>query len=378
MLIVDRYLLRQFVRSFVVCFLSLAGLYVVFDAFTHLDEFLRCSERAGGLMKLMGTHYAFQSLLFFDRTAGLLTLVAAMFTVSWTQRHNEMTALMSAGISRIRVVKPIIIAAAVISVSAAASRELVMPRCREQLSRRPQDLVGDVGQNFDPQYDHRTDVVIRGKATFADQQRIEKPNFLLPLALSEYGRHLVAQNAYYRAPEGDRPGGYLLTQVEQPKDLAQRPSLRLGSDAVVITPRDAPDWLQPDQCFLASDVTFEQLTGGRAFRQFSSTPQLIASLRNASIGFDADIRVAIHTRIINPLLDMTLFFLGFPLVVSRESRNVFVAIGMCAGVVTVFLLVVIAFQQLGAVSLLSPALASWAPLMIFVPPAVGLAETMWQ
>ena len=57
----------------------------------------------------MGPHYVYQSILFFDRTAGLLTLVSAMFTVTWIQRHNEMTALMAAGISRIRVVKPVIV-----------------------------------------------------------------------------------------------------------------------------------------------------------------------------------------------------------------------------------------------------------------------------
>jgi lipopolysaccharide export system permease protein len=66
------------------------------------------------------------------------------------------------------------------------------------------------------------------------------------------------------------------------------------------------------------------------------------------------------------------------LVVSRESRNVFLAIGLCMGVVTLFLLVVIGFQQLGVAQwIVSPALAAWAPLMIFAPSAVGLSESMW-
>ena len=40
MLIIDRYLLRQFLGTFVVCYCSLTGLYIVFDAFTNLDGFL--------------------------------------------------------------------------------------------------------------------------------------------------------------------------------------------------------------------------------------------------------------------------------------------------------------------------------------------------
>jgi lipopolysaccharide export system permease protein len=377
MWIIDRYLLRQFIKTFVICYLSLTGLYIVFDAFTHLDEFLNYSEHAGGLLSLMGSFYAYQSILFFELTSGLLTLVAAMFTLAWIQRHNELTALMSAGISRIRVVLPVISAAVVITLLAAANRELVIPRIRDELARQPSNLLRDHGQRLQPRYDNQTDVLIRGQSAYGDRQRIEQPDFLLPERLNQYGHKLAAQNAFYKPPEGNRPGGYLLEKVEQPKGLGGRPSLRLGDRLVLITPHDA-DWLKPDQCFLVSDVSFEQLTDGQAFRKFSSTAQLVSGLRNPSLDFGADVRVAIHSRMVQPFLDMTLLFLGLPLVVSRESRNVFVAIGLCIGVVTIFLLVVIGLQHLGSIYLLDPALAAWAPLMLFVPPAVWLAESMWR
>ena len=378
MRIIDRYLLRQFLQAFVICYLTLTGLYVVFDAFTNLEDFLRSADRAGGLVKLMGTHYGYQSILFFDRTSGLLTLVAAMFTVSWIQRHNEMTALMAAGVSRIRVVRPVIAAAIAITLLAAANRELVIPLFRNELARGPHDLTGDRARTLSPQYDNQSDILICGASTYRNEQRIAEPSFLLPPSLSHYGSQLEAENAYYRLPEGDRPGGYLLEDVRQPNDLDTRSSLHLRGKPVIITPHDAPDWLKSGQCFVVSEVTFEQLTGGQAFRQFASTAQLISALRNQSMDFGAGVRVAIHSRLVNPVLDITLLFLGLPLVISRGSRNVFVAIGMCMGVVSVFLLVVIGFQQLGSSLVLSPALAAWAPLMLFVPPAVGLGESMWH
>jgi lipopolysaccharide export system permease protein len=380
MKILDRYVLRHFLQAFLVCYVSLAGLYIVFDAFSHLEEFLRVSERTGGLLGLMGSHYAYQSIMFFDRTAGLLALVAAMFTVSWLQRHNEMTALLSAGVSRIRIVVPLIAAAVVISLLGAANRELLIPRFRREIARRPSDLIGDIGQELQPRFDNRTEILIGGTATYADGQRIENPRFLLPRSLGQEGRPspLVAANAFYHPPTEGRPGGYLLDDVQQPEGLTSQPSLRLLDEPVVITPPDAPDWLRPNQCFVVSEVSFEQLALGDAFRQFSSTRELISALRNPSLGFGADVRVAIHSRIVNPFLDITLLFLGLPLVVSRETRNVFIAIGLCIGVTTLFLLVVIGFQYLGNSVWLDPALAAWAPLMIFVPPAVWLAESMWR
>lgn len=377
--IIDRYLLRQFLKTFIICFLSLMGLYVIIDCTTHIEDFLRCGEKMGGVLKFAGQYYSYKTFAIFDLINGILVLISAMFTVSWLQRHNEMTALMMAGISRIRIVMPLIAAAVVVSLLAMANRELIMPHFRDELARRPQDLIGDQGQSLERQYDYQTDVLFSGKLTYAIDKRIESPDFLMPPSLKQYGQHVQAENAYYLPPQGDHPGGYLFKNVREPKHLDTRPSLFSAGRPVLITPHDRPDWLMPDQCFIASNLDFEQLTGGMGFKNFSSTAQLIAGLENSSVGFGADVRVKVHSRIVQPLLDITLLFLGLPLVVRRESHNVFLAIGMCMGITTIFLLAVISLQQLGSSSMITPAaLAAWLPLMIFVPPAVGLTHSMWE
>ena len=78
----------------------------------------------------------------------------------------------------------------------------------------------------------------------------------------------------------------------------------------------------------------------------------------------------------SPLADLTLLFLGLPLVLSRQSRNVFIAMGLSAAVSFAFMIVVFGFQQLGTIYVISPALAVWLPLMLFVPAAVELAISM--
>ena len=378
MCIIDRYLIRQFLKTFIICFFSLMGLYVIIDCSTHVEDFLRCGEKMGGVLKFAGQYYSYKTFAIFDLINGILVLISAMFTVSWLQRHNEMTALMMAGISRIRIVTPLIAAAVVISLLAMVNRELIMPRFRDELARRPQDLIGDQAQDFDPRYDNQTDVLINGKCTYAENMRLESPDFHMPPSLNQYGRQLQAKNAYYCPPQGDRPGGYLFDEMRKPKNLDSLPSLLLAGRPVLITPHDRPQWLKPGQCFIASNLDFEQLTGGIGFKNFSSTAQLIAGLDNSSVGFGADVRVKIHARIVQPLLDLTLLFLGLPLVVRRESHNVFLAIGMCMGITTVFLLTVIGLQQLGSSSIIPAALAAWSPLIIFIPPAVGLAHSMWE
>jgi lipopolysaccharide export system permease protein len=384
MYIIDRYLLRQFAQTFVICFLSLTGLYIVFDVFTNLDQFLRCGRQEGGVLPFVAQYYWHRWIQIFDLTSGVLAMTSAMFTLAWIQRHNEMTALMAAGVARVRVLTPIVAAVAAVSLLSAASRELLIPRYRAEFSLRPQDPLGDKPQILKSCRDNQTDVELGGKSTYANQRRIEEPNFGLtqaPAALREYGNQILADNAYYWPPQGSRPGGYMLDGVREPKNLDTCRSLFLNGEATLITPRDAPDWLKPNQCFLRSNVDFSFLTqdGDKNFRQLSSTSQLIAALRNASLGYGADVKVAIHSRIVKPLLDMTLLFLGLPLIVARESRNVFIAMGLCMAVTVAFSLAVIGMQQLGEASyLVTPALAAWAPLMVFVPLAVWMGESLWK
>ncbi|MCS7237644.1 MAG: LptF/LptG family permease [Thermoguttaceae bacterium] len=376
--IIDRYLLRQYFWTALITAIGVVGLFVIFDGFTNLEEFLRAAEKHGGLLPLLARYYASQAVMVFDRSASLVTLIAAMFTITWIQRHNEMTALLAAGIPRWRVILPVGVASAAIIFLAAANREIVIPQLRDQLAQRPQDLIGDRALPFVPRFDRQTNILFRGRACYREGKRIAEPNLLLPPELGRLGRQLSAQVAFYQPAGKAYPSGYLLKGVNRPANIAELPSVWLGDSPVIITPRDAPNWLKPDECFVVTSIDFDQLCGGTAFRQFSSTASLIRALRNASLDLGADIRVTIHARIVQPLADFTLLFLGLPLVIQRENRNVFAAIALCTVLTAAFFVVSLGFQQLGAAYYIAPALAAWGPLMIFVPVASVLAETIWE
>ncbi len=379
MSILDRYILRQFLKTFAICFISLMGLYVVIECTTNMNEFIRCGEKSGSLLGLISRYYGYRSLLIFNLTCSTLTLTAAMFTVTWLQRHNEMTALMAAGVSRVKIVRSLIFAAFGLIALAAVNRELVIPRYIEQLSRKPQDLLGDRGQSFASCQDNQTDVVIRGKFSYADAKRIEKPDFRLPPFLCQYGEQVTADNAYYIPAQNGRPSGYLFDGVKEPKHLESRSSLLLNGKPVLITPQDSPDWLKPDQCFIVSNLDFNLLTGASNYKQFASVRQLVSSLNNPAIDLGADARVTIHSRIVQPLIDVTLLFLGLPLTVRRESRNMFFTMGLCMAITTAFMLATIGLQSLGGdYYFFPPSLAVWAPIIIFAPAAVWLSHAMWE
>ena len=375
--IIDRYMLRQYLQVLAICFVSMAGLYIVIDAFNHLDHFVDYADAHGGLLQTMGAFYAYRSLAFFDWMSGILALVAAMFTVTWIQRHHELTALMAAGISRLRVLRPVLIAAVVVSALAVANRELVIPETRQQLATDSKNLGGQHEAAMQSRFDSQSDILLGGETIVFAEKKINRPNFVLPVGLDQYGRQLTAAEARYLPPRDGMEGGYLLSGVTAPKVLLSEKSLTLHGKPVIVTPKDAA-WLGPNDLFVVSGVSFEFLSAGSTWRDYASTRELIHELRSPSTDLGADVRYAIHSRLLQPFLDTTLLFLGLPLVVSRGNRNPYFAIGLCVGVVALFMVVKLGCQSLSVNGWLQPPLAAWLPLMIFAPVAVILSNSLRQ
>jgi lipopolysaccharide export system permease protein len=266
--------------------------------------------------------------------------------------------------------------ACVVAVSALAvvNRELILPRFREVLSRNAQDFAGEVPRPVRPQYDARTNVYLNGRLVYMSERRVHRPQFRLPPPLAVHGPSIVAEEAINVAADAQRPAGWLFKKVSQPSELAKCASVPFDGRPALLFPKDCP-WLAADECFLASDVRINQLAESN-FQRLASTAEMIAALRNPSSDYGPDLRVAAHSRFVQPLLEISLLFLGLPLVLGSSSRNIFVAIGLCGGVVASFFVVVLTCHGLGNNCLISPALAAWSPLAICVPIAVALCEPL--
>jgi lipopolysaccharide export system permease protein len=376
-MLIDRYLTRAMLHAFAIVFVSLAGLYLVFDAFTNLEEFISHAAEAGGLARVLGTYYGCRLIWFFDATSPVIAMASAMFALSWLERHNELTALLAAGVSRWRIARPILVVATVVAVGAAANRELVLPQIRQAFARNAQNLRGDVPQPFDARYDHRTDILFRGRAARAADLAIDAPSLLMPPQLPELGPQIAAAEALWQPSDGDHPDGYLLRGVHEPPDIDRLPAIERGGRTIVATPATS-DWLQPGQCFVTCDVSFEQLIGSTNWSQYSSTPQLITAIHNPSLGVGADIPLRVHARLMAPALDLALVMLGVPLVLGPGRRGIFVAVGLCVSMTVLFFVVVMGSHALATADLVSPSMAAWLPLLLLAPLAAWRSQPLWQ
>ena len=372
MWIIDRYLLRQYVFTFVVCFVSLTGLYTVIDAFGRLDDFTSGGRSIQQAFSAAAWYYAIQSIGFFNKTSGVLAMIAAMFTVTWTQRHNEMTALLAAGMPRLRVLRSVICAALLIALTSALLREFVIPDIRYSLSVDSKSVGNELMSDLAPQYDNLSDILLGGEQVAVERQMIIKPKFDLPPAYaSQFGDVIAGSEAKYIAPEGDRPSGYLVREVKRPANVDSRPSIALADGSPFVVTRMNATWLQPNEVFVVSGVPLDLLASGGQWRDYASTLELVHELRNPSTELGPDVSVATHKRVVQPLLDVTLLLIGLPLVVARGASSPYLAVGLSIAVVAGFFLCSLGGESLGSGGWISPALAAWVPLFIFAPLAAG-------
>ena len=366
---IDRYLLFLYFRVLVICFATVTGLLIVIHVFNNIDEFLRYAQDSNSsVIRVMSNYYGPYALYIFDRLSALLALLALLFVIAWLNKTNEFTALLSAGVSKRRVVRPLLIASAVVILGAAAAREWAIPRFQDRLDRNPQDLVGP--RALRPTFDPDAVALIQGKHLLPASSEIIFPNLKIqggPL-LPQFAPRITAASAQYKHASESTPAGYLFKNVTQPPNIDTLPSVKsIKGSVLLLTAKDTP-WIEPGTCFLASNVEFETLRGGSVWKQFASTTELVQRLRGENVRGGNDLRVNIHQRLLRPAIDWTVLLLGLPVLLTRPDRHMFWVAGACIAIVAGFSAVAIGLSALGSSGyLISPMVAAWLPLLIFLP-----------
>lgn len=371
MTIVDRYLLKLFFKIFLICFVSFTGLFIVIHLFTNIDELSEISDRNGGLPKVLLDFYGPRALDIFNRTAGILVLISAIFSLTMVQRRREMTAIEAAGIPKARLVRPILFAAMLVLGFSVVNREVWIPQVKDRLVRTADNWEdnGTVPMNFHK--DHLTGLLIRGEKVFVEESKISNPDVQIPVYLDE--EVSTIRGAWGAISEGTsrRPVGLLIQGVTLPDDLLEMDSMTDPNGNVIVYSPKNFDWLKPTQCYIACSLDVNEIAYGKQLADYATLKEMMATLRKPRLWFGHGQQVQVHSRILQPVLDMTIILLGLPLVISKADQNIFTAAGFCLLVVIGVQLTVLGCHSLGAFSIIKPAaLAAWLPVMVFFPFAV--------
>ena len=370
MTILDRYLLVLFLKIFLVCFTSFVGLFVVVHLFSNLDELAAIADQTGGWAQLMQDFYFPRVAELFEKTSAILVLVSAIFAINMMQKRSELLAIEAGGITPLRAIRPIFVASVAIIVLNVANRECIIPALKDRLVRTPQNWLDQGKADMLVQQDSRTGIRFRGKEIVLSERMIIEPKVQLPANMGVGISQLKAESATFESANDSHPAGLRMRKVKQPMSLASFRSVGDAVSPVVYSPADV-DWLEEDELFVTSDVTMEKAAFGNRLAMYRTTPEMMQAIRTPRSWFGNNQRVALHVRILQPFLDMTLLMLGLPLAMSNPDRNIFVAAGISFAVIGAVSIVTLVSQSLGTYNVIQPAaLSAWIPLVVFVPLAI--------
>ncbi len=380
--ILDRERYWAFFKAYVISFVSLVGLYVVIDAFSNIDEFLKITNSTGELFRHMGYYYLVRTSFFYDKLCGVITMMAAIFTVTWMQKNNELLAMLAAGISAKRVIVPVLVSAVMVSVLAVLNQELLIPRISSDLQRTPDDD-GERPVIASSRYDVN-DIQLQGKQGFRAEKSIDNFHAFLPVSRFGTAISIDAVSATYIPdddPKSPLRGGWLLwgAQLSPPEaEPDGKVLLKVDPELIPRLPRHLGKGPAPTigrLIFLRSSVTFTNIIRTADWYQFATTPDLIRALSDPSSPTESvNVSVFLHGRLVRPITSLILLCLSLPLVLSGEGRNMFINLGLSLGTSALFYGTSFMVNYLGGSKVLSPELSAWIPIIAFG----SLAAARWD
>jgi lipopolysaccharide export system permease protein len=374
--ILDRQRLWAFTKAYFTCYTSLVGLWIVLDAFSNLDEFMKRADGFTELINVMGRYYLVHQALYFDSLGSVIGMMAAIFTVTWMQRNNEHLAMLAAGVSTHRAIRPMLFASVVVSCFSVANQEYTIPHYAEELQKSHDDD-GLMKVQVPSHYDERGIMVDGSEADRATKTIINRFNATIPYTVFGTIRKIEAKQATYIGedhPTAPIKGGWLIrgASVDPPVD----PEL-LEPGASILTlvkdPTGFPrQWSeQPitkgETYFLKTSLSFKVMTRKIGWYKYATMVELFDGLTDpGSESSDrAEVITHLHLRVLRPVLAMTLLFMSLPLVLSGYGRNMFINLGFSLGNSALFYVALLLCEYLGSNEVLIPSLSAWLPLFAF-------------
>ncbi len=355
----DRYVIRSFLVNYVVSLTVLITLYIIVDLFVNLDEFTERDLPTFVIVRNIANYYGYNLFLYFAQLSGIITLVAATFTLARMQRSNELTAILASGTSLYRVAAPVVGAGLVLNTLWIVDQEIIIPRFAHKLARPHDDVEGreTYGIWF---INDRNNALVSAVQFYPRRQVMRRVVIMNRDENNTVTSIIMADQANWEPVRKvwvlDR--GFLI-------DAREEQHLNFGRD------------IELDKNLVttyASELTPKELVLRQASRwiNFMSIRDLNA-LERREVSRRWTIAQVKHSRFTQPFANMMLLLLGIPFFLNREPRNVLISAALALGVCSFAFVLTFVMQNLPSTTL-HPALPAWLPLMIFGPVAVALLD----
>lgn len=369
MKILDKYIARNFITGYIISLMVLVGLRIVIDLFVNLDEFAEHMDM--GIWAVFGNalaYYSVQSAIYFRDFAGMITVVAAVFSLGKMTRNNELIAVMASGVSLKRVIAPIVFLAILLTGLLIIDQEIVIPRLADRLVRSHDALPGQDYYDVWFMRDSNGSLICT-QEYYEKTATLSKPIIIIrrqigPVEWEVLGQ-IKADSATYNSElhRWDLKNGMFM-KIARGNELS------------------ALDFQPEPVEYYESDITPSDIPVRRqeTYKSLLSSAQLSAlAAQGVRIKDQAELYSQRHFRITDPIINMVMLMVALPVLVCREPKAMKTAILISFAITSACIIVVFICKMVATEVIfdkIRPELWAWVPVFIFLPIAFVELDSM--
>ncbi|HTM35300.1 MAG TPA: LptF/LptG family permease [Terriglobales bacterium] len=348
-MILDDYVLRDFVFNFALIMGSLTVLSLILTVFELLGDILKNQVSPW----VVGEYLLNVTPFFLYNTAQYGVLLSVLITLGLMQRSNEVTAMKATGISIYRIIVPVLVAAILVSAGLFLSDQLYLPHTNKRQDallnkikgRPPQTYLNPsrkwiFGQNSTIYYYQLFD---SDRNQFGDLSVFQfQPNTFQLLDRIYANRaqwdgslkRWVCAQGWERSFQGSAINEYRTYDVSTFSSV-----------------NEPPEYFKKE-VKQSLEMNYEQLR------------RYIYDLQQS--GFEVvKLKVQLQKKIAFPIVTFVMGVLAIPFALSQRKRGAVAGVATAIGIAVIYTVVSGLFESMGNISSLPPVLAAWSPDVIF-------------
>lgn len=360
--LLDLYVGKTYLRMLVLCVVGIMGLFYISTFIDMSDKVFKGQVPMGMVL----SYLLWATPQFLAYIIAIAVLLSAIITIGLLTKNSELIVMRACGISIYRTAVPLLIFAMIASVVLFAFEERVLAISNRRANYLKHIIRGGSAQTFDV-INRKWIVGRKGEVyhyQYFDPRRNELNGvslFRFDLASNTLTQRAYAAHAVY-APQGPNDaapwvvtGGWVRdfagTEV---KRFASLPNNRVAFEPADYFKTEAPE---PDH------MNFAQL--GSYIGQLKASGYAVL-----------EYEVALQRKFAFPVVPFIMTLIAVPFAVTTGKRGAMYGIGVGIVLALVYWTAISIFAALGAGGLMSPALAAWAPNLLFGATAAYLLLTV--
>lgn len=350
--IVDRYILREFLKILGLVLISVIALFIVVEYTDMARDVRENSVAASTLLR----YFRFQIFTVLNWSLPISVLVATLVTFGIMSKNNEITAIKSGGVSLYRVTAPIFVVAVLISVVAYFILDFVLPYANQSAAQLKRRIEGKEAISSTSQqklwYLGKGRYLINFLAYDTSAKQLTQVQ-VFEFHPSEFRltRRVYADRATWNDQAWTFENGWMRSFTDDGKMTYSRITEPLAL-FYPETPEDfATEVTPPDQ------MTYAQLR------------RYIATLRESGYAAE-ELSVKLYAKTSWPVISLVMALIAMPFAFKIGRRGALYGISIALGLGIVYWMIFAIFTKFGEVGNLPPLLAAWSANILFALAAV--------